>query len=271
MLISCLISLIFLLALTCSSAAQMYPATVEFDVVFPRNDTYAPVELMPVVFAIQNPQAALPLTLGIEWSIQRLGSSEGPLAGSFIDLTWANFSSDPYFVVLSTNQLNDTEGSFGLLWVLHSGNCSEKSPGATQLGSNITYNNIKFTTKNGAQQPSLVTGSDTCPKEYVTFNVTGTLPVADPTQYNDRSACAVVAEAPPAASPCALEVDDAIASSISATITASACSTPHPILTNGCPVSANKTSLAVRSNFGGLGLPGVAVGSWLSLLFLGLQ
>jgi hypothetical protein len=115
MFIACFMCLIFLLALTCGSVAQTYPATVEFDVIFPRNDTYAPVELMPVVFAIQNPQAAVPLTLGIEWSIGRIGSSEDSLAGGLIDLTWANFSSDPYFVVLSTNQLNGTEGSFGLI------------------------------------------------------------------------------------------------------------------------------------------------------------
>jgi hypothetical protein len=270
MFIACFMSLIFLLTLTCGSAAT-YPATVEFDVVFPRNDTYAPAELMPVVFAIQNPQAAVPLTLGIEWSLQRLGSSGGPLAGSFVDLAWANFSTDPYFVVLSTNQLNATEGSFGLLWVLHSGNCSGNLPGATQLGSSIGYNNIKFTTKNGAQQPSLMTGPDMCPIENLTFNVTGTLPVADPIQYSDRNVCAVVSEPPPPANPCAVKVNDSIASSISVAITASACSTPHPILTSGCPVPANKTSLAVRSKFREMGLTGVAMGSWLSLLFLGLQ
>ncbi len=83
---------------------------------------------MPIVFAIQNPQAALPLILDVEWYIKKLGSSDDPLAASFIDLSWANFSTDPYFVVLSTNQLNNTEGSFGLLWVLHSGNCSVTPP-----------------------------------------------------------------------------------------------------------------------------------------------
>jgi hypothetical protein len=266
-------SLIFLLVLTYGSMAQTYPAIVEFDVVFPRNDSYAPVELMPVVFAIQNPQAAVPLTFAIEWSIQKLESSEGPLAGSLFDLTWANFSTaNPYFVVLSTNQLNGTEGSFSLLWTLHSGNCSAGNPpGATRLGSSTGYNNIKFTTKNGAQQPSLVTGPGMCPTENLTFNVTGTLPVVDPTQYSNHNACAVVAELPPPANPCAIKVDNAIASSISATITAAACATPHPILTNGCPAPANKTSLAAQSNLGGMGLSGVVVGLWFSLLFSGLR
>ena len=86
MLLAYLVSLIFLL-LACSSATQTYPATVEFDVVFPLNDTYAPVALFPIVFAIQNPQAAVPLLLNIEWYLGRLGSSGGLLTGGQVDLT----------------------------------------------------------------------------------------------------------------------------------------------------------------------------------------
>jgi hypothetical protein len=265
MLPACLLSLIFLL-LTCGLAVQTYPATVEFDVVFPRNDTYAPVHYLPVIFAIQNPQAAVPLTLGIEWYLWRAGSGDW-LANGIVDLSQANFSTDPYFVVLSTNQLNGTEGTFGLIWVLHSGNCSTNPLVNPQLGSSVNYNNIKFTTKNGAQQPSLVSSPDTCPTQNVTFNVTGTLQVTDSIDYGS-SACAVVREPPPLANPCAIKIDDTMASSMSAIIT---CATPLPNLASSCPAPINSSGQVVRPNSGGIGLTVVTIGSWLSLLFWGLQ
>ena len=32
-----------------------FPVIAEINLVFPRNDTYAPVDLMPIVFAVQHP------------------------------------------------------------------------------------------------------------------------------------------------------------------------------------------------------------------------
>jgi hypothetical protein len=90
-----------------------------------------------------------------------------------------------------------------------------------------------------------------------------------PFGFNYRNDCATVAEALLPANPCAVKVDDAIASSISSTITAKACATPFPILTRGCPIPANKSSMAVQLGFGGMGITGLALGSWLSLLLLG--
>ncbi|KIM97153.1 hypothetical protein OIDMADRAFT_147705 [Oidiodendron maius Zn] len=262
MLLACLVSLIFLL-LACGSA-QTYPATVEFDVVFPLNDTYAPAALFPIVFAIQNPQASVPLTLSIEWYLGRVGSSGDWLAGGFGDLPWINFSTNPYFVVMSTTTLNNTEGVFSLLWTLYSGNCSE-SLGGTKLGSGVASNHTRFTIKNGAQQPSLVTSSDTCPAQNVTFNVTGTLPVSGAAEYGERDICAVVAEEPPPpANPCAIQVDDVMASSMSAILP---CVTAYPIWSGNCTSTVNSSSLAIRSSFGGMGLTWVATCLWLSLLF----
>ncbi|KIM97152.1 hypothetical protein OIDMADRAFT_32182 [Oidiodendron maius Zn] len=261
MLLACLISLILLL-LACGSAAQTYPATVEFDVVFPLNDTYAPVPFFPIVFAIQNPQAAVPLLLNIEWSLERLGSTGGLLTGGLVDLTWANFSTDPYFVVLGTSYLSSIEGSYSVLWTLYSGNCSGSFGGFAKPGLSIASNYTRFTIKNGAQQPSLVTSPDTCPAQNVTFNITGTLPILDPIEYNNRDACAVISEPPPPANPCAIQV--AMASSMSAYLS---CITAPPAWSSNCTAPMNSSSLAVRSSFGGMGLTGVAAGAWLSLLF----
>jgi hypothetical protein len=267
-------SLIFLLALAGGSAAQTYPTTVEFDLVFPRNDTFAPAELMPLVFAIQNPKAMVAIPIEIQWSIGRVGV--GPLFGDvFTTPSWASYSTDPdpYFIYTWFPYLNGTEGEFSLQWLLASGNCSTGSV----LGGSQTQNYVEFTLKNGAQQQSLVTSLNTCPTQYATFNVTETLPVTDPADDSLYNTCAVLAPEPPPANPCAAKVNDTIASSISAAITASACTTPvvmtgetgHPVLSSGCP-APTQSSLGVRSNFGGMDLSCLAVGSFLSVLILGL-
>jgi hypothetical protein len=97
--------------------------------------TYAPVELMTVVFAIQKPQLVAPLTLSLEWAIERLGNFGVDLAGNFLDLSWSNLSTNPYYLVLFTNAFNNTEGSFRLGWGLHIGNCTDSQDGETNLGS----------------------------------------------------------------------------------------------------------------------------------------
>jgi hypothetical protein len=99
MLVTCFVNLMLVLALASSALAQTYPAIVEYDVIFPRNDTYAPVAVMPVVFAIQNPQAGVPLQFEIGRWIYENGGHENPLLNpldrKFEDLAWANFSTDP--------------------------------------------------------------------------------------------------------------------------------------------------------------------------------
>jgi len=123
-------SVIILIMLAKEAMTQVYPGTVEFDVVFPRNDTYAPVDLMPIIFAIQNPKAVEPLMPSIQWNIGRVGVSEDWLdTGLVDDLIWANFSTNPYFIVLSTDKLNFKEGYFAFHRTFFSHNCSIDSFG----------------------------------------------------------------------------------------------------------------------------------------------
>jgi hypothetical protein len=62
-----LVNLMSVLVLISGALGATYAAVVEYDVIFPPNNTYAPVAIMPVVFAIQNPQARVPLQFGINW------------------------------------------------------------------------------------------------------------------------------------------------------------------------------------------------------------
>jgi hypothetical protein len=84
-----LICLFYLQNLACVSEAQVDPLSVEFDVVFPRNDTYAPISLMPIVFTLQNPQASL--IIGLQMWIFRIDDLNDALIERTLDLTGINF------------------------------------------------------------------------------------------------------------------------------------------------------------------------------------
>ncbi|KAI2468836.1 hypothetical protein F4781DRAFT_396505 [Annulohypoxylon bovei var. microspora] len=243
--------------------AVVFPATVEVHLVFPRNDTFAPSALTPIVFAIYNSQLAAPLDLNFDWDIYQPANPHGPTFTGGIDLIYVNFtntSSDPYYAFTTTNVFNATEGAWALVWSLSSGNCSRPTSAGSNKASSITYYNrvsyLDFTTKNGAQQPDLVTAtdadSDTCAnttERYFTFNVTGTLDTPNPSKYDGRETCAVIAPpfqtGPTTAKSCAPTIDASAASSISAAITSKACKSVDPVVS--CPPDATSDAAAGKA------------------------
>jgi hypothetical protein len=215
----------YLLALLpCWSAAQQtFPAgeVAEVRLIFPRNDTYAPTLLTPIVFAIQNSKLAAPLNLNFAWGVQPWLLTNNTLSlkeTSFINTIFDNFtSSDPYFEYNFYININATEGIWQLTWTVYAGHCN-----ASGAESVIYSNSLIFTTKTGAQLPDFVaaTADGTCESmESVAFNVTEILPIAD--VNTNRSSCAVFASISPTPTPslCGPKVNAPTASSISAGIT----------------------------------------------------
>lgn len=113
-----------------SIAEVSYPTTVEFDIIFPRNDTYAPTDLMPFIFAFQNPLVLPDLIQTLDFSVFKYNGSLDVNNGVFettFDLTSYNYSNNAYFAANVTNppyflpyvntELN-AEGSYFLLWYL---------------------------------------------------------------------------------------------------------------------------------------------------------
>ncbi|KAF3061280.1 chitinase [Daldinia childiae] len=228
--------------LSCISVvgAIEFPATLDVDIIYPRNGTFAPTVLTPIIFAIRNPQLAEPLVLNFQWDIYKGESplSDGPFSFGSKDLQWVDFSniSDPYFVYTSTNKLN-FEDSWWIRWSVAWGNCSE-SPGTIDpVKTSFSYRNnvVEFTTKNGTRPLDLssvnTADDDTCGNvtdTRVTFNVTGVLDTSFPSRYGGRETCAVLASssnstAPPPTRTCGAEVGASAASSILAAITSQAC------------------------------------------------
>jgi hypothetical protein len=212
-----------------------FPATVEVDLIFPRNDTYAPSTLFPIVFAFQNAALAYSLSPSFDlniWDIADENNSWGPLYDTYID--WNN-SSDTTYAYRAIN-LNTTDNgaarTYSIGWVFGSFKCSNAT-GQVTIGSGSRANNALFTIESGAQQPDLVAAtanSSSCDSmSHLAFNVTDTLDVPNGTHNDIHDRCVVLSDVQPlvTGNPCAVRFDSATASSISAAITSAACATKH--------------------------------------------
>jgi hypothetical protein len=261
-----------------STVSVTYPATVEFDVVFPGNKTYAPAPVFPIVFAVQNLAAATPSTLiQIQWTLVKI--DEYRILTDLITMPNTN-SSDPYYINLWTSWLNGTAsaGAYGLTWEFTYNNCTEPGldAGSDGLRRNFTRGSFIFTIEPGAQQPDLGADLDACPAQNAAIEITGTLPVRWDPPLQPRHVCGILATEQPPATPCAARMDKAAASSIAAELTASACATGRstpPALTTGCPPPTQTTEKSLGSRAQALAEPGnmllrpiMLAGLWLLVL-----
>jgi hypothetical protein len=250
---------------TAAESTVTYPATVEFDVVFPANKTYAPAPVFPIVFAVQNLAAATPSTLiQIQWTLIKI--NEYRIHTDLITMPNTN-SSDLYYINLWTSWLNGTAsaGAYGLSWEFTYNNCTEPGldvgvdTGFEGLTRNFTRGSFEFTIEPGAQQPDLGADLDACPAQNATIEITGTMPVRwEPLQ--PRHVCGILATEQPPATPCVARMNEAAASSIAAELTASACATglsTPPALTIGCPPPTQTTEKSLGSRAHALTEPSV--------------
>src|SRR3978361_1099068 len=98
---------------------EAFPQTVEIDLIFPRNETYAPTAYFPIVFAIQNYAPAWPWHLAIDWA---LNGADGKTLGAVSDMeggmessgTAITSSTEPFFMINSTKLMNNTSGQWSL-------------------------------------------------------------------------------------------------------------------------------------------------------------
>ena len=243
---------LLLALLTCWSSAQTFPSIAEVDLLFPRNDTYAPTVLMPVVFAIQNPLLAVPLDLAVEWYLYQLTDGNttavdnGMIAYPFFD----GPASGPHYGYNSLYNQTTLEGTWSLLWTLSSLNCTQFLPNHSFVPDYVQVNTVMFTTKNGAQAADLVaaTADDVCASaESFTFNVTGVETVSIG-RGNSVTGCAVVESMLPTPSPnpCAAQLNATGASSISVALTTSICHMPSSLVS--CPA---KSAGSIEAQLGG--------------------
>ncbi len=233
-------------SLACLGAVVNAAGVVEIDVIFPRNETYAPSDRFPVVFAVQNAALAKHLRLDID-SFIRNGSDLTNVFGHYShDLANANFSSEPYFAYYW--RTFDTEGPHELFASVSVASCNASSEPVTIVGNSTNFS-VLFTVKKGAQEADLVaaTANDkTCSaKDGVAVSVTDQTLEYPASGRLEAGTCAVLDDSSPTptADPCRVKIDKTVVESISASLLSDLCKRLNPPA--DCPKESAVQQLAV--------------------------
>ncbi|KAK8129160.1 hypothetical protein PG999_001540 [Apiospora kogelbergensis] len=134
--------------------ARPTSGVLEVDQIFPRNETYAPTEFFPFIFAFQN--SALAPFVNPFIAVTALNASDGfeSVVGDFYDLRQVNISDhDPYFQWQIYGQFQ-AEGKYTLRWTLHWSHCTVDSLASidNKATKNATTQLITFTIAKGGQR-----------------------------------------------------------------------------------------------------------------------
>ncbi|KAI4685535.1 uncharacterized protein J4E84_006263 [Alternaria hordeiaustralica] len=250
---------IALLLAACMGAANAARGAMELDLIFPRNETYAPTEIFPVIIAIQNTELA-PF-LNPQMTIEFLDlDSQVHSYPTFYDLRWANYSSsDPYRELKVFTSFNK-EGRWRIAWQVRWNTCTEDS--LAFLGDGITGNGTSritmFTINNSGKvvDPVPATTNQNCTNsEAIVINVDDTLAVPDFITWEDYDGktCASMASTTPAPTPCQVKFDSAAAADIFSSMTSLHCKqTREP--GSSCPTDDKSAA----EQLVGVGLVGLA-------------
>lgn len=239
------------LTLVAAAAANGAEGVVQVDLAFPRNETYAPAERLPFIFAYQNAQSATYLNSQIHLDIWPLNDSDrvtSPRYRSHVfDVGQFNHSGEgPLFEYYGLKF--DTEGVWLMLWDLRWSNCSENP---SRLNENPIFadgtmtRQIVFTTKNSAPSLDLIeaTKNAQCSNSSgVALNITENIDVPASTTYPGGAKCPVLAATNPAPSLCLPAIDSATASKVSASLTSQECRATSPVV--GCDPDDEKGTAA---------------------------
>ncbi|KAJ5782629.1 hypothetical protein N7457_004403 [Penicillium paradoxum] len=247
--------LVALQALRSSAATPTLPEVLEVDLIFPRNDTFAPTALTPVVFAVQNSDLISILDLQLSWNIRPISSERWGVSDG-MKLNLGETYNDTYFVHSSTEQLN-MEGIWRLSWTLSFLNCTSVN-GSAQNSRFGIGDELYFSTRNDTQAQDLAAATEegTCAKlPSSTLNVTRLLD-ASGGDYPERSSCAAIPSSAPEPSPCKVKMDSAAALSLSASITATACAR------TGAMIKCSGAASGVQSSIWKVCVP--AILGWLA-------
>lgn len=165
----------------------------EVDVIFPRNGTFGPMTLTPIVFAFQNPAAIDRLYPYISYGLwpADLPNGNKTLSSDLVERHLPNTTGPVSFLQASIANTLNTENDWEFVWKMDWTNCSTAANGTTSDDErglvdkpDVTLRNywvghsIRFTTKKGANQPNLtaLTAGDKCgDTSALAFNVTNTL------------------------------------------------------------------------------------------------
>lgn len=246
------------LALTAGSAiADTTKGNAEVDVIFPRNDTFAPTPLLPVVFAIQNTAVASQLNLRLSYRVFPYGQPNATTDYEQIRLNGVPPNETTAYVNSFVGGLLDEEGTWEFYWQLRWNNCTAGDGGDTDFARDTEepVNHFVFTTHKDGSKPDLVaaSGGDKCgDTQGIGFEVQDVIHVPPPYNADQLTSCANIAVPTPTPTPCSASMATDAAESISASITHAACLAATPLIecpenNVGGPASVNWAAAALSA------------------------
>jgi hypothetical protein len=247
--------LVFIVA--CAKMVGASSGVVEVDLIFPRNETYAPTANLPIIFAFQNSHLAPFLNPLIQINTQLVQSANDSTPSNPIDseylyqLQWANFTTNNTYFAYPTYQRRtfnfeiETEGIWELTWILIWETCPDD--GGNQLMVNRSAHTTTLTIGKGAQEVDLVSGTKdkSCSgQEGVAINITHTSLVPNTAVWDGQGdMCASTASSVPKSDPCRVSIDPTAAASISCAVS---------LATSSATCPEEKKGAAGRLTIGGL-------------------
>ncbi|KAJ5781134.1 hypothetical protein N7457_006294 [Penicillium paradoxum] len=219
---------------------------LEVDLVFPRNETYAPTDWFPLVFAFQNASSAQYLNPSVEFTLWNLQDDNDALTGDH-DLRGHNWTAENTYLAYSYYSRFKKEGHYRVVWTVTWESCDksayEKGP-TTGMIHNMTTWSTWFTIQESAQKVDLVaaTANKSCPEEFgVVIDVTDkTMKVPWNVKWSGgdytNDTCAVVAANSTAThlpDPCRVQIDKTTVESMEASLLARLCAGLNP--PSNCP------------------------------------
>lgn len=253
--LSCLLAA----AAAAASSETSLPAVLELDLVFPRNETYAPTPLFPFIFAVQNVNLVdtlgplAPIRL---WRVDNYNATITSRKTDFnISQNGNSSSSDNsnniFFTYRDIGDALASEGTWVIAWDVRVHNCSHHSAEYPDMivgdvwGRRVDPKFVIFTIAKDGKQPDYATPwnkSSNClqPQDQdrvsAAFNVTALLPLSGQSRttrekFPGQDFCPVLSEdadTGPATNPCAAKLDSTGASSISSALVATDCANTIP-------------------------------------------
>ena len=251
---------------TCAKMVGASSGVVEVDLIFPRNETYAPTAYLPIIFAFQNSHLAQFLDPLIHINAQLVQNANGstpqwapPESIDLEQLRWANFTNNDTYFAYPTYQRNNitfaTEGIWQITWTFNWAVCSEDSLANNIFMRNESQHTTTLTIRKGAPEVDIVSGTTdkSCSRQVgVAVNITNTLHIPSSAHWEGQTdkwegqgdMCASTASSVPTSDPCRVSIDPAAAASISCSITSGSSATNFSTTTSSLTCPEDKKSAA---------------------------
>lgn len=180
-------------------AAQKFPAKVQVDLIFPKNETYAPTSYFPIVYAVKNFPLAAPLDFDIYGSVKTERAYRYEIDSWEYNHDWdiwgfpdryqgfgrwgESQDADPLFFVASISEItNGTDTHFRIEWSVDMDNCTEldriENPGEVDSDGNIFWISqdelLEFSVAPDGKVPDIEEAIRSCGYQSIAIDLEGT-------------------------------------------------------------------------------------------------